>query len=121
MRFIQEFGYTVKLGEEEAHQRWLEENDAALRAAMPKGTKYLGTFAVVFTTEKQAGGYKNLIELDSYGAMDALAAANKDPNSDYGRLLREVSGFMDWDLAAPWSNTLMKDILDATVWDPPTD
>ena len=121
MRFIQEFGYTVKVGQEEAHQRWLEENDAALRASMPKGSKYIGTFATIFSSEKQAGWYKNLIELDSYAAMDALAAANKDPNSDYGRLLREFSKFGDYDLQAPWSNTLMKDVLDATIWDPPTD
>ena len=120
MRFIQEFGYTVKLGEDEAHQRWLEENDAALRASMPKGSKYIGTFSVIFTSEKQAGWYRTLIELDSYGAMDALAAANKDANSDYGRLIRQSSGFGDYDLAAPWSNTLMKDVLDATIWDPPS-
>ena len=36
MRFIQEFGYTVKIGQEEAHQRWLIENDAALKASMPQ-------------------------------------------------------------------------------------
>ena len=30
MRFIQEFGYRVKVGQEEAHQRWLLENDQAL-------------------------------------------------------------------------------------------
>ena len=74
MRFIQEFGYTVKIGEEEAHQRWLEENDAALRAAMPKGTKYIGTFAVIFTSEKQAGGYKNLVELDSDPELELPSA-----------------------------------------------
>ena len=89
MRFIQEFGYTVKIGKDEAHQRWLIENDAALRAAAPKGTKYIGTFAVVLSSEKSAGPYKQLIELDSYGALDAAAAANKDPKSELGRLLRE--------------------------------
>jgi hypothetical protein len=118
MRFIQEFGYTVKVGQDEAHQRWYEENDAALRAAMPAGSKYIGTFAVVISSEKQAGFYKTLIELDSYGAMDASAAANKDPNNEFGRLLRESSQFVDLSLAAPWSNALLKDVLDATIWDP---
>jgi hypothetical protein len=118
MRFIQEYGYTVKVGQDEAHQRWLIENDAALRAAQPKGNKYIGTFAVVLGSEKEAGSYRALFELDSYGAMDAAAAANKDPNSELGRLLREVSQFFDTDLAAPWSNTLMKDVIDATIWDP---
>jgi hypothetical protein len=118
MRFIQEFGYTVKIGQDEAHQRWFEENDAALRAAMPAGTKYIGTFSVVISSEKQAGFYKTLFELDSYGAMDTIAAVTKDPNNEFGRLLRESSKFMDTDLAAPWSNAILKDILDATVWDP---
>ena len=44
MRFIQEFGYNIKVGQEEAHQQWLTENEAKLAAAAPAGTKYLGTF-----------------------------------------------------------------------------
>ena len=79
VRFIQEFGYTVKVGKDEAHQRWLAENDAALKAAMPEGMTYIGTFAVIFSSEKNAGSYKALFGLDSYGAMDAGAAVNKDP------------------------------------------
>jgi hypothetical protein len=118
MRFIQEFGYTVKVGQDEAHQRWLTESDAALRSSSPAGTKYIGTFAVVISTEKQAGFYKTLIELDSYAAMDTAAAAAKDANSEFGRLVRESSQFSDLDLAAPWSNTLLKDVLDATIFDP---
>jgi hypothetical protein len=118
MRFIQEFGYTVKVGQDEAHQRWLVENDAALRASQPKGSAYIGTFVVVLSSEKGAGSYKALFEIDSYGAMDAAAAAAKDPKSEFGRLMRDVSQFFDTDLAAPWSNTLMKDVIDATIWDP---
>jgi hypothetical protein len=118
MRFIQEFGYTVRVGKDEAHQKWLIDNDAALKAAMPPGSTYMGTFAVVFSSEKQAGSYKTLIGLDSYGALDASAAANKDPKNEFGRLLREVSQFFDLDLAAPWSNALLKDVIDATIWNP---
>ena len=118
MRFIQEFGYTVKIGQDEAHQRWFEENDAALRGAMPAGSKYIGTFAVVISSEKQAGSYRTLFELESYATMDGLAAASKDPNNEFGRLLRESSKFLDTDLAAPWSSAILKDILDATVWNP---
>lgn len=118
MRFIREYGYTVKIGKDEAHQRWLIENDAALRAAQPNGNKYIGTFAVVLSSEKEAGSYKALFELDSYGAMDIAAADGKDPKSAFGRLMRDVSQFFDTDLTAPWSDTLMKDVIDATVWDP---
>jgi hypothetical protein len=50
--------------------------------------------------------------------MDAGAAAAKDAKSDWGKLFREGSQFIDFDLAAPWSNGLMKDVVDATIWDP---
>jgi hypothetical protein len=118
MRLIQEFGYTVKVGQDEAHQRWITENDAAIKASTPAGTTYMGTFTVVVSSEKQAGSYKQLFGLDSYGAMDTNAAAAKDANSDFGRLIRDWSQFLDTDLAAPWSNTILKDVLDATIWDP---
>lgn len=120
MRFIQEFGYTVKVGQDEAQQQWLIENGEALAKSMPAGTRYIGTFAVVMSSEKNAGSYRVLFELDSYGAMDKLAALAKDPKSEYGRLVRESTKFGDNDLAAPWSNTLLKDVIDASIWDPQT-
>jgi hypothetical protein len=120
MRFISEIGYSVKVGEEEAHQRWLEENEPAMAASTPDGVKYLGTFIMVFTSEKQSGYYKTYLELDSYGAMDRLAAASKDPSSEFGRLLRESSVFADYDFAAPWSNGLYKAVVDASIYDQPS-
>jgi hypothetical protein len=50
--------------------------------------------------------------------MDVGAAANKDPNSPYAKLAGEISQFFDLDHAAGWSNALLKDVLDATIWDP---
>jgi hypothetical protein len=120
VRFIQEFGYTVKIGQEEAHQKWVIENDERLRKAAPPGTKYIGTFVAVFSTDKQAGGYRFLMELDSYGALDAGAAAAKDPNSEWTRLGLESSQFTDTDWNKPWSNELLKNVVDATIWDPKT-
>jgi hypothetical protein len=119
MRFISESGYSVKLGQEEAHQRWLEQNEAALASSMPEGVKYLGTFVTVASSEKQSGFYKSYLELDSYGAQDRLAAANKDASSDFGRLMREISAFGDYDYAAPWSSGLYKAVVDASIFDPP--
>ena len=58
MRFIQEFGYTVKVGQEEAHQKWLVDNDQALAKSMPPGTRCIGTFAVVYSSEKSSGWYR---------------------------------------------------------------
>ncbi len=121
MRFIQEFGYTVKVGQEEAHQQWLLEHEDELAKAHPEGTRYLGTFATVFTTDKQAGGYRVFIELDSYAAMDRMAAAGKDAAGDFGRLVRESSRFAEFDPAAPWSQGLFKAVVDTTLWDPPSD
>jgi hypothetical protein len=120
VRFIQEFGFTIKVGQEEAHQRWMVENEEKLARAHPEGTRYIGTFATVFTTDKRSGGYRSFVELDSYGAMDRLAAASKDASSEFGRLNREWSGFGDWDHAAPWSQGLFKAVVDTTLWDPPT-
>jgi hypothetical protein len=120
MRFIQEFGFTVKLGQEEAFQKWLSENEEALRNAHPKGVDYLGTYAVVFSTDKQGGGYRILVAFQSYGDLDRQADALKDPKSDFGRLVRESSRFGDYDNDAPWSQALLKRVVDATIWDPKT-
>lgn len=120
MRFILEQGFTVKVGMEEAYQQWMVENEPKLAAANPEGNRYLGTFVVVFSSDKQNGSYRTLVELDSYAAMDAGAAAFKDPDSELGKLLRESSKFIDWDLQAPWSNNLYKAVVDATIVDPRT-
>jgi hypothetical protein len=121
MRFIQEFGFNVKLGQDEAHQKWIAENEEAFARSHPEGTRYIGTFSTVMSTDKQAGAYRSFVELDSYGALDRLAAAAKDASSEFGRLNREWSRFGDFDPAAPWSQGLFKAVVDATIWDPPTD
>ncbi len=120
MKFIQEFGFTVKIGQEEAQQKWLIENDERLRKAAPAGSKYIGTFITVYSSEKHAGGYRVLMELDSYGAMDALAATMKDQKSDWNKLVSEQSKFVDTDWNLPWSNELLKNVVEATIWDPKT-
>jgi hypothetical protein len=120
MKFIQEFGYTVKDGQEEAHQKWVIDNDERLRKAAPTGSKYIGTFIAVFSSEKRAGQYRVLLELDSYGAMDAGAATMKDAKSDWNKLVSEQSRFADTDWNLPWSNELLKNVVDATIWDPKT-
>jgi hypothetical protein len=118
VKFIQEFGYTVKVGEEQAHQKWLTDNDDRLRKAAPPGSKYIGTFIAVFSTEKHAGGYRVLMELESYGAMDTAAATMKDPKSEWNKLILESSRFTDTDWNVPWSTELLKNVVDATIWDP---
>jgi hypothetical protein len=118
MRFIQEYGYSVKVGQEEAHQKWLTANEEKFAASHPQGAKYLGTFGMVYSSEKTAGFYKTYIELDSYAALDTLAAAAKDKKSAFARMLREVTEFSDLAWDAPWSSSLFKAVVDSTIWDP---
>jgi hypothetical protein len=120
VRFISELGYTVKVGQEEAHQKWVIEDEERIGQAAPAGWKYVGTFATVQSSEKQAGAYRVLFELDSYGALDASAAAAKDTASDWHKVNMEVSKFFDFDWNAPHSNELLKNVVDATIWDPNT-
>ncbi len=74
MRFIEETGFCVRVGREEAFQKWLVANEERIAAAYPAGTSYIGTFVTAFTSEKTAGGYRVLEGLDSYAALDVAAA-----------------------------------------------
>ena len=117
MRFIEETGFCVRVGREEAFQKWLVANEERIAAAYPPGASYIGTFVTAFTSEKNAGRYRVLEGLDSYAALDAAAAAQKDPNSAYAKAWREAMQFMDPDPKADWSQTLLKSVVDATIWD----
>lgn len=121
MRLIVETGFTVKLGQEAAYQTWLAENEEKIAAVQPAGAKYLGTFAVMFSSEKEAGPYRSLIELDSYATLDAYAALFKDETSELGSLTVEESQFIDYSPNAPWSNQLYKLVADTFIWDVPSD
>lgn len=118
MRFIQEYGFSVRIGQEEEHQAWLAQNEPQLAEVLPEGVRYLGTFSMIYSSEKKSGFYKMYIELDSYGAQDRLAAAMKDAASTFGRILREQSRFVDTSWEAPWSNGLYKAVVDSTIIDP---
>lgn len=115
MKFIQEWGWTVKPGKEVAFQKWLAANEDAYAKAHPKGLVYLGTFATIFSSEKHAGSVRMFVQLDSYGAMDKAAAAAKDPTGTFGKLTGELLAFFDVE-NDDWSNALHKAVVDATVW-----
>jgi len=116
MNFIEEWGFTVKVGKEEAFQQWVTANEEALRETSPKGSEYIGTYAVIYTSEKQAGSFKLLVRHDSYADLDTAAAAGKDANSEFARLSRELIKFWDSATTAPWSRTLLKSVVEATVF-----
>src|SRR4028118_292151 len=93
MEFIAEDGYEVKAGMEEEFQRYLADTADRFRAALPEGVEYMGDYVVTWGNDLEAGGWRTLLRLDSYGAMDRLAEASK--GGDLGALIREASRFID--------------------------
>jgi hypothetical protein len=116
MRFIEEIGGSVKPGQEEALQQWLVKNEDALAKAYPEGSEYLGTYVVIYNSEKDSGQWRTIVRRDSYAALDRAAAAAKDPTGDLGRLTREFIKFFDSSSSAPSSRCLYKAVVDATVF-----
>ncbi len=119
MALIEEFGFNVREGQEEAFQKWLEENEERFREVHPPGIRYLGTYGVVFSSEKQAGAYRLLLELDNYGSIDTMSTALKDATSEFSRMVREHSSFGDSDPTTPWSQSLYRTVVDMAVFDVP--
>ena len=115
MDFIAEFGFDVRQGQARDFQRWLSENESKVAAACPSGVEYVGTYAVIFTSEKQSGGYRQLFRMESYGSQDVLAAAMKEGGA-FANLLNEMSEFVDQDREANWSNGLYKAVTDTSIW-----
>jgi hypothetical protein len=115
MDFIAEFGFDVKKGQAQDFQRWLSENESKFPAACPEGVEYIGTYAVVQTSEKHAGGYRQLLRLESYGSQDALAAAMKEGGA-FASLLEGMTKFIDNDRDADWSSSLYKAVTDTSMW-----
>jgi hypothetical protein len=102
-----ETGYTVQLDKKRAHAEWLTQNAERIAAAMPAGARYLGTYAIEFSTH-QGGFFRTLVELDSHAVLGTLGEMGRDPDSDYGRIQGERAAFIDFSHISPWGNTLMR-------------
>jgi hypothetical protein len=50
MSLFYEIGFNIKRGREVAFQKWTAENDAALKASVPTGVEYLGTYVVAMSS-----------------------------------------------------------------------
>lgn len=120
MRFIQELGFRVRQGRLEAFQEWLADNEERLRRAYPEGTEYAGTYAVVYS-DAGGGEFRMFERLDSYAALDRMAALGKDPSSEFSTIFHEYDTFIEPDPDAPHCQLLLKDAVDATLWDMPAD
>ncbi len=114
MEFIQSFGYDIAHGRAAEYQQWLAANEDAWKAAMPEGTEYVGTYAVVSSSEKNAGSFFTIYRLDSYGAQDRLAEAGK--SGEFARIMGEAMAFGDFEKGAGYSQFLLKNVNDATIW-----
>ena len=117
MSMILEQGFNVKRGQEEAFQKWTADNDADIKNSMPPGAEYLGTYVVAVSTEKHAGEYRFLLRLESYATLDALYESVRDEKSDWGRVNREVTEFLDLPIGAEFSYSIYRPLIGAVVWD----
>ena len=117
MSLLFEQGFNVKRGHEEAFQNWTEDNDAALKKGVPPGVEYLGTYVVAMSSEKHAGEYRLLLRLESFAAFDASHEAVRDEKSEWGRLNREATAFLDLPIGGEFSYSVYRPLLEAVVWD----
>ena len=115
MDFIAEFGFDVKKGQSRDFQRWLSENESKVATACPSGIEYIGTYAVIYSSEKHSGAYRQLFRMESYGSQDTFAAAMKEGGT-FAKLFEEMSQFVDQDREANWSNGLYKAVTDTSIW-----
>ncbi len=103
MDFISEQGYEIKFGMEEEYQEWLIEHRDELRRAMPAGIEYIGSYVVAIGNGYEGGSWRDLLRLDSYGALDRMAARFVDVTRHPER----------------WTQVLLKNVVDATVINSP--
>jgi len=89
-------------------------NEKDLANAHPEGMRYIGTYFAIYA-EKDAGEVHTFVELDSYGTQDALAAAGRDTNSTYGKLVNEIVGFID-QTSNNRTSALYKSVTSATLY-----
>lgn len=115
MNFIHEWGFDVKEGKSQALQKWLTENEEKFALEMPEGCEYVGTFAVVHTSEKGSGQFRMVTGLDSYGAQDSFSTAMKEGGA-FARLMEELTEFMDQGNHCNWSEVVMRRVTDTAIW-----
>lgn len=117
MALILEQGFNIKRGQEEAFQKWTEGSEEVTKKASPPGVEYLGTYIVQFSSEKEAGEYRVLWRFDSMATFDAKEEAARDPNSDWGRINREATAFMDLPIGGQYSFSVLRPLVGAVIWD----
>lgn len=113
MEFLQVYGYEIKAGKAGEYQQRLNDSEDAWKAAMPEGTQYVGTYASIYSSEKDAGSFFTVYRLDSYAALDRLAAEQQ--SGELGRIVGDLMSFVDTDNNAGQSGFLLKSMTDVTI------
>ena len=121
MRFMEVDGFSVRFDKQTEFQRWVIANQDRIAASYPEGSQFGGIYTAVYSSEKTAGDYYWMDIHDSYAALDRNAALAKDPNSEMAKVGTEFLAFVDPSRAAGWSKTLLKSVIDATVFDMPAE
>jgi hypothetical protein len=118
MDFITEDGYQIKPGMQAEYQQWIVANQEALRRAQPEGVEYIGTYVAVYGNEYVGGTFRDLYRIDSYAALDRIAAEGRRDGSEMMRLSRESTRFLDLTRSPDqWAHNLYKNVVDATIAD----
>lgn len=115
MHFMHVLGFDVKQGQSLALQKWLTDNEEKLALEMPDGCEYVGTFAAVHTSEKEAGSYRTIMKMENYGAQDNFSAKMKEGGA-FARMMEEMTAFMDQDNDSHWSEEVLRRVTDAAIW-----
>lgn len=116
MDFISEFGFDVITGKGKEFQEWLAANEEKLAQGAPKGWEYIGTYAAVISTEKEAGDYRQLWRHQSYADQDTFAAAMREGGL-FAQLMDEsATRFIDQERGARFSQSILKAVVDTSIW-----
>ena len=116
MNFINQQGFDVKKGKATEFQAWLAENEEGLASSCPAGIEYMGTFANIFTSEKDSGFFRTIWGMDRYGAMDSFSEAMKKGDT-FAQLMEAMAGFiLDPIDGGNWSSEVSRSVTDTAIW-----
>jgi hypothetical protein len=121
MRFMEVDGFSVRYDKQTEFQQWVIANQDRIAASYPEGSEFGGIYTAVYSSEKNSGDYYWVDIHDSYAALDRNAAIAKDPNSEAAKIGNEFLAFLEPSRAAGWSKTLLKSVIDATIFDMPAE
>ena len=114
MALILEQGFDIPEENIGDFQEWLRKNETRLREASPEGISYVGSYAVILSTEKTAGGFRLIWELENYAAQDRLSEAIGQPGP-FQELMGALHSVVDKRPDAHTSTSLYRALSETSV------